>query len=56
VAEVDPALKWMHDFVDPYSPDAGSTEQVLAIMLACLGVADPAAGGLLVPPLVDARP
>ncbi len=56
VAVVDPALKWMHDFVDPYSPDAGSTEQVLAIMLACLGVADPGAGGLLVPPLVVAQP
>jgi len=56
VAMVDGSLKWMHDFVDPYSPDAGSTEQVEAIMAACLGVADPSAGGLLVPPLVALQP
>jgi carboxylesterase len=53
---VDPALKWMHDFVDPYSPGAGTPEQVTAILLAALGEADPAAGGVLVPPLVPEQP
>lgn len=48
---IDPGMKWMHDFVDPYSPGAGSTEQVVAILSAALGVGDPTAG-LLVPPLV----
>jgi pimeloyl-ACP methyl ester carboxylesterase len=56
VAAIDGGLKWMHDFVDPWSPDAGTTEQVVAILLACLGVADPSAGGLLVPPLVVPQP
>ena len=53
---IDPELKWMHDFVDPWSPDAGTTEQVVAIVLACFGVGDPAAGGVLVPPLVPGQP
>jgi carboxylesterase len=52
IACIDPELKWMHDFVDPWSPDAGTTEQVVAIVLASLGEGDPAAGGTLVPPLV----
>jgi hypothetical protein len=46
----------MHDFVDPYSPGAGTTEQVVAILEAALGVGDPTAGGLLVPPLVPVQP
>ncbi len=53
-ALLDPALKWMHDFVDPWSPGAGSTEQVVAILLACFGAAeDLSAGGVLVPPLPE---
>jgi carboxylesterase len=55
-ASVDDSLKWMHDFVDPYSPGAGTTEQVVAILEAALGVGDPTAGGLLVPPLVPVQP
>jgi hypothetical protein len=55
-AGIDGALKWMHDFVDPYSPDAGTTEQVVAILLAALGTGEPSAGGLLVPPLVPVQP
>ena len=55
-AGVDPALKWMHDFVDPFSPDSGSTKQVVAIFSAALGVGEPTAGGTLVPPLVQAQP
>lgn len=56
VANIDGELKWMHDFVDPWSPDAASTEGSVAIMQAALGVADPSAGGLLVPPLVVEQP
>jgi len=56
VACIDPELKWMHDFVDPWSPDAGTTEQVVAILLASFGEGDPAAGGVLVPPLVPEQP
>ena len=52
IASIDPELKWMHDFVDPWSPDAGTTQQVESILLACFGDGDPAAGGVLVPPLV----
>lgn len=52
-ANVDGGLKWMHDFVDPWSPGAGSTEQVVAILSAALGVGEPTAGGVLVPPLVE---
>lgn len=55
-ATVDPGLAWMHDFVDPWSPGAGTPEQVLAVLLAALGEDDPSAGGLLVPPLVQAQP
>jgi carboxylesterase len=55
-ANVDGALKWMHDFVDPWSPGSGSTEQVVAILLACLGTGEPTAGGVLVPPLVTEQP
>ena len=51
-ANVDGDLKWMHDFVDPWSPGAGTTEQVVAILSAALGVGEPTAGGVLVPPLV----
>lgn len=55
-ANVDASLKWMHDFVDPWSPGAGTTEQVVAILLAALGVGEPTAGGVLVPPLVSEQP
>jgi pimeloyl-ACP methyl ester carboxylesterase len=55
-ARVDGALKWMHDFVDPFSPDAGTTEQVVAILSAALGVGESSAGGLLVAPLVPEQP
>lgn len=55
-ANVDGALKWMHDFVDPWSPGSGSTEQVVAVLLACLGPGEPTAGGVLVPPLVSGQP
>ena len=51
-ALIDPGLKWMHDFVDPLSPSAGTTEQVAAILLAALGTGEPTAGGVLVQPLV----
>lgn len=53
IAHIDPTLGWMHDFVDPHTPGTGSTEQVSALLLAALGVGDPAAGGVLVDPLVD---
>lgn len=49
-------LKWMHDFVDPLSPATGTTEEVAAVLLAALGTGEPAAGGVLVPPLVAAQP
>lgn len=55
-ANVDGALKWMHDFVDPWSPGAGTTEQVVEILSAALGVGEPTAGGVLVPPLVEPQP
>ena len=55
-AVIDPGLKWAHDFVDPWSPGAGSTEQVAAILAAGLGTGDPTAGGVLVPPLVEEQP
>ncbi len=51
-ARIDGQLGWMHDFVDPWSPGAGSTEQVVAILSAGLGIGEPTAGGVLVPPLV----
>jgi pimeloyl-ACP methyl ester carboxylesterase len=53
VAEIDAGLGWLHDFVDPFSEGTATSEQMVAILSACLGVADPSAGGLLVPPLVD---
>jgi carboxylesterase len=52
VACIDPELEWMHDFVDPRSPGTGSTEQVVAVLAASLGIGEPTAGGVLVPPLV----
>lgn len=55
-AGVDSSLKWMHDFVDPYSPGAGTTEQAVAIFAAALGIGEPTAGGVLVPPLVPVQP
>ncbi len=55
-ATLDGALGWWHDFVDPWSPHGGSTDQVVAVVLAAFGVADPAAGGVLVRPLVQAQP
>lgn len=51
-ATIDPALHWTHDFVDPWSPAGGSTDQVVALLLAGLGAGEPTAGGVLVPPLV----
>jgi hypothetical protein len=55
-ALIDPDLKWMHDFVDPRSPSTGTAQQVAAILLASLGTGDPAAGGVLVAPLVTKQP
>ena len=52
IACIDSELKWMHDFVEPLSAGSGRTEQVVAVLLAALGAGDPAAGGVLVPPLV----
>ncbi|MFT4217295.1 MAG: alpha/beta fold hydrolase [Micropruina sp.] len=51
-ARIDPALQWAHDFVDPWSPAAGATEQVSALLESSFGVREPTAGGVLVPPLV----
>lgn len=51
-ATIDPELHWTHDFVDPWSPARGTTEQVVAIVEAALGVGEPTAGGVLVPPLI----
>ena len=55
-ANVDGSLKWMHDFVDPFSPGAGTTKQAVAIFEAALGIGEPTAGGVLVPPLVPTQP
>ncbi|MFT4108591.1 alpha/beta hydrolase [Propionicimonas sp.] len=55
-AVVDPERKWMHDFVDPRSDGSGTTDQVVAVLLAALGLDDPSADGVLVPPLVDPLP
>ncbi|MFT4294461.1 MAG: alpha/beta fold hydrolase [Micropruina sp.] len=52
-ARIDGDLHWMHDFVDPWSPGTGSTDQVVAILEAALGIGGPSAGGLLLPPLVE---
>ena len=54
-ANVDGDLKWMHDFVDPWG-GFGTTEQVVAIILAAFGVGEPTAAGALVPPLVTEQP
>ncbi len=54
-ATLDGGLGWWHDFIDPWSPRRGSTEQVVAVLLAALGVSDPTAGGLLVPPMIQAH-
>ncbi len=51
-ATIDPELHWTHDFVDPWSPAGGSTEQVVAVVRAGLGIGETTAGGVLVPPLV----
>jgi carboxylesterase len=53
---IDGELKWMHDFVEPRSAGTGSTEQVVAVLLAAFGVTEPTAGGVLVPPLVEPQP
>lgn len=55
-AHVDPALNWTHDFVDPWSPAGGSTDQAVALLGAALGVGEPTAGGVLVAPLVAEQP
>ena len=55
-ATVAAELGWWHDFVDPWSPHGGTTEQVLGVLRASFGVDDPAAGGVLVPPLVQRQP
>ncbi|MCA0252407.1 MAG: alpha/beta fold hydrolase [Actinobacteria bacterium] len=55
-ATVDGDLGWWHDFVDPWSPHRGTTEQVVAVLLAGFGVDDPTAGGVLVPPLLQRQP
>jgi carboxylesterase len=55
-AVIDGELKWMHDFVEPRSPGSGTTEQVVAVLLACFGEGEPTAGGVLVPPLVAELP
>ena len=55
-ATIEAKLDWWHDFVDPWTTHAGTTEQVTAILLASLGVADPTAGHTLVPPLVQLQP
>lgn len=55
-ANVDPELGWWHDFVDPWSPHRGDTEQVVAILLASFGVGEAEAGGVLVPPLLQTQP
>jgi len=54
-ATLDSELGWWHDFVDPWSPHRGTTEQVLAVLLAAFGVGEPTADGVLVPPLVQAQ-
>lgn len=51
VARLDAELHWMHDFVDPNSPDTGSTAQVTAIFLAAFGAGELSADGLIVPAL-----
>jgi pimeloyl-ACP methyl ester carboxylesterase len=52
-ATMDAQLGWAHDFVDPWSPNRGTAEQVVAVLLAAFGVGDPTAEGVLVPPLVQ---
>ncbi len=56
VAEIDPSLRWMHDFVDPFTPGTATTEQTTAIIRAALGVGAPDAAACMVPPLVSAQP
>ena len=48
IARLDAELHWMHDFVDPNSPDTGSTDQVTAIFLAAFGAGELSADGLIV--------
>ncbi len=55
-AHVAGSLKWTHDFVDPWSAAGGSTEQVVGLLSAALGVGEPTAGAVLVPPLVTEQP
>lgn len=56
VGAVDAALDWPHDFVDPWSPGAATTDQVVALLYAALGVGDPTAGGVLAPALLTEQP
>jgi len=56
LARIDKALNWTHDFVDPWSFAGGSAEQVAAVVAASLGMAEPTAGEVLVPPLVTEQP
>lgn len=44
---VERGLKWTHDFVDPWSPDGATPDQVVAVLAAGLGVGDPSAHELL---------
>lgn len=53
VANLDPELHWMHDFVDPKSPDTGTTEQVTAVFLAAFGAGVLDADGVIVPALTQ---
>lgn len=52
LATIDPELHWTHDFVDPWSPAGGTTDQVVGLLRAGLGIGEPTAGGVLVPPLI----
>ncbi len=50
-ATIDGELGWWHDFVDPWGPHVGTTEQASAIFMAALGVGgDATAGGTLADP------
>lgn len=56
-ATIDGALGWWHDFVDPWGPHIGPTEQVAEVFLSALGVArDATAGGALVDPVPTVDP
>jgi pimeloyl-ACP methyl ester carboxylesterase len=54
---LDAELGWWHDFVDPWGPHVGPTEQVAEVFLSALGVAsDPSAGGAIVEPVPSQDP